>query len=143
MTNSLTDIFPKLTGGNHRVTSPEDCTYNCVAWAAGETDAWWDHLFGYWPGDASRDGSVAAYINLFASLGFELCATPQHEPGFEKITIYGREGGQFTHVAKQLPSGLWTSKLGSLEDIEHRDLASISVPDYGRPIRFLRRLRKN
>ncbi len=139
MANPLTELFPKLKGGNHRVTSPRDCAYNCVAWAAGKTDAWWDHLFGYWPNNASRDGSIAAYADMFASLGFELCATPQYEQGFEKIAIYGGDGGQFTHVARQLSSGLWTSKLGSLEDIEHHDLASISVPDYGRPVRFLRR----
>ena len=139
MTNSLTDIFPKLTRGNHRVTSPKGHTYNCVAWAAGKTDAWWDHLFGFWPDNISRDGSIAAYVDVFVSLGFELCETPQQEPGFEKIAIYGGNAGQFTHVARQLPSGLWTSKLGSLEDIEHQDLASISIPDYGRPARFLRR----
>lgn len=141
MTSPLIDIFPKLTGGNHRVTSPEDRTYNCVAWAAGKTDAWWDHLFGYWPDNASRDGSIAAYVDVFASLGFELCETPHQESGFEKIAIYGSDEGRFTHVARQLPSGLWTSKLGSLEDIEHQDLASISIPDYGHPVRFLRRPR--
>ena len=138
MSPSLDDIFPKLQDGNYNVTSPKDCAYNCVAWAAGETGSWWDHVFGYWPKNARRDGSIAAYVEVFVSLGFEACATPQHEAGFEKIAIYG-VGGQFTHVAKQLPSGSWTSKLGSLEDIEHQDLASISIPDYGRPVQFLRR----
>ena len=141
MAGTLTDIFPQLNAGSHRVTSPRDGAYNCVAWAAGQTDTWWDHLFGYWPNSASRDGSVAAYVDLFASLGFELCETSLHEPGVEKIAIYGKDDGQFTHVARQLPSGLWTSKLGSLEDIEHQDLASVSIPDYGRPVRFLRRPR--
>ena len=141
MSNPLIGIFPKLTGGNHSITSPKDPTYNCVAWAAGKTNAWWDHLYGYWPDNASRDGSIAAYVDMFASLGFELCETPQQELGFEKIAIYGNDEGQFTHVARQLPSGLWTSKLGSLEDIEHQDLASISIPDYGHPVRFLRRTR--
>ena len=82
---------------------PRHCAYNCVAWAAGQTDTWWDHLFGYWPNSASRDGSVAAYAGLFASLGFELCETSLHEPGVEKIAV--------------------------------------SIPDYGRPVRFLRRPR--
>lgn len=136
----LSATFPELNSGNHTVTSPEDCAYNCVAWAAGETGVWWDHLFGYWPSGARRDGSVTAYVDMFVSLGFEPCATPEHERGFEKISVYG-DGGQFTHVARQLPSGLWTSKLGSLEDIEHRDPACISSPAYGQPVRFLRRRR--
>ena len=141
MTHQLVDTFPNLKSGNHKVTSPKDCAYNCVAWAAGETGAWWDHLFGYWPDNARRDGSVAAYVGLFVSLGFELCTTPQHEPLFEKIAIFGGDGGEFTHVARQLASGAWTSKLGSLEDIEHEDLACISIPDYGRPVEYLRRPR--
>ncbi len=134
----ISDVFPKLTGGNYRVTSPKDFSYNCVAWAAGETSAWWDHLGGYWPESVKRDGSIAAYVDVFVSLGFERCATPEHEPGFEKVAVFGN-GGQFTHAARQLPSGLWTSKLGSLEDIEHQDLASVSSPDYGQPVQFLRR----
>lgn len=138
MTSPLSEVFPALEVGNHRVTSPKDCAYNCVAWAMGETGVWWDHLFGYWPPGARRDGSVAAYVGVFVSLGFDPCAAAKHEPGFERIAVFAN-GGQFTHVAKQLPSGLWTSKLGSLEDIEHQDLACISIPDYGRPAQFLRR----
>ena len=138
MTDVLSEIFPKLSGGNFRVTSPKDAAYNCVAWAAGETNAWWDHLDGYWPENIKRGGAVTAYVDVFVSLGFEQCATSEYEPGFEKVAVFGN-GGQFTHAARQLPSGLWTSKLGSLEDIEHQDLASVSIPDYGRPVQFLRR----
>jgi len=31
----------------------------------------------------------------------------------------GEPDGEPTHVARQLPSGRWTSKMGFLEDIEH------------------------
>ena len=141
MAQPLTSIFPKLKSGNYNVTNPKDCAYNCVAWAAGETDVWWDHLDGYWPKSEKRGGSVSAYVDVFVSLGFEVCETPGREPGFEKIAIFGKDDGQFTYVAKQLASGRWTSKLGRLEDIEHHDLASVSIPDYGRPVRFLRRPR--
>ena len=138
MTEAISEIFPKLTRENSRATSPKDPAYNCVAWAAGETRAWWDHLYGYWPENVKREGSIAAYVDVFVLLGFERCATSEYELGFEKIAVFGN-GGQFTHAARQLPSGLWTSKLGSLEDIEHQDLASVSIPDYGRPVQFLRR----
>jgi hypothetical protein len=33
--------FPRLTPGNHRVTSPATPAYNCVAWAAEDTEHWW------------------------------------------------------------------------------------------------------
>ena len=138
MTDALSEIFPKLTKGNSSVTSPKDHAYNCVAWAAGKTDAWWDHLYGYWPENAKQDGSIAAYVGVFMSLGYERCPTSNYEPGFEKLAIFGN-AGQFTHVARQLPSGSWTSKLGSLEDVEHQELASLSIPDYGQPVQFLRR----
>lgn len=29
------DDFPRLTSGNHRITSPATPDYNCIAWAAG------------------------------------------------------------------------------------------------------------
>jgi hypothetical protein len=33
--------FPRLIPLNHRETSPATAAYNCVAWAAGDTDHWW------------------------------------------------------------------------------------------------------
>ena len=47
--------------------------------------------------------------------------------------------GEFTHVALQLPTGRWTSKLGGLEDIEHDTLKALEGIDYGEPVRFMKR----
>ena len=33
--------FPRLTPENHRVTSPAAIDYNCIAWAAGDAESWW------------------------------------------------------------------------------------------------------
>jgi hypothetical protein len=38
-------LVPSLKGKAYTITSPEARTYNCVAWALGETTDWW------WPGD--------------------------------------------------------------------------------------------
>jgi hypothetical protein len=38
-----------------------------------------------------------------------------------------------------LPSGLWTSKMGSGEDIEHETLQVLEGKSYGHPAAFLRR----
>jgi hypothetical protein len=40
------------------------------------------------------------------------------EPGFLKVALYGT-GLTYTHAARQLADGKWTSKLGKGEDIEH------------------------
>ncbi len=142
MPNDLRAWFPKLDSQNHRITSDETPRYNCVAWAANDSSRWWDHVPGYyWPDGLPRDESVEAYVGLFRRLGFELCDNSEPEPGFEKIAVYGK-AGKFSHVARLLESGNWTSKLGTLEDIEHDDLDSLTKDldnSYGQPLVFLRR----
>ena len=56
-----------------------------------------------------------------------------------KIAIYAHDDGQPTHAARQLPDGRWTSKMGHLEDIEHRVVDDVNGPQYGSPVRFMRR----
>ena len=56
---------------------------------------------------------------VFRSLGFVMRDDGDHEIGLEKIALYATDDDEYTHVARQLPSGKWTSKLGGLEDIEH------------------------
>lgn len=80
-------------------------------------------------------------MELFRELGFEESDDSNPEFGFEKIALYAKNG-EFTHVARLLESGNWTSKLGALEDIEHNDLDSLAGDSYGRPLAFLRRPRK-
>ena len=139
MPNDLTSWFPKLNARNHRITSREDPGYNCVAWAACDSKRWWDHSLNYyWPDGVTPGSSVDAYVELFRVLGFEVSDDSKPEPGFEKIALYAKND-EFTHVARLLESGNWTSKLGMLEDIEHNDLESLAGDSYGRPFLFLRR----
>ena len=53
------------------------------------------------------------------------------EPGYEKVCIYTSDDGSPQHVARQLASGTWTSKIGSLEDIEHSTVAALEGKEYG------------
>jgi hypothetical protein len=120
-------LFPRLRGSGYRVTSESDDVYNCVAWAVGVKDKWWwpgDPDRTYWPSDVPRERSVAAFRQLFGTLGFEECADDALEPGFEKVALFVNPLGKPTHAARQLSIGRWTSKLGESEDIEHglRDL---------------------
>lgn len=141
MPNDLRTWFPKLDARNHRMTSREDPGYNCVAWATRDSTRWWDHVCGYWPDGVTQDSSIEAYVDLFRELGFEESDNSEPEPGFEKVALYAR-AGEFTHVARLLESGSWTSKLGVLEDIEHDDLDALADGSYGRPFVFLRKARE-
>ena len=136
--------FPALAHSPYEVTSPAEVDYNCVAWAMGNDSRWWwpdDFNQYFWPAEAPRRATLQAFVQTFTRLGFELCADGSAEPGWEKIAIYAKDDGTPTHVARQLPNGSWTSKLGQLEDIEHQDLDQLSGTHYGRPVRFLRRRR--
>jgi hypothetical protein len=56
----------------------------------------------------------------FQSLGYETCPDGTLEENTDKIAIYVDAYGTPTHVARQLSTGAWTSKLGRSQDIEHR-----------------------
>jgi len=60
------------------------------------------------------------------------------EEGFEKLAIYG-SGLMYTHAARQLPDGRWTSKLGQHEDITHTTTEAIEGSDYGEVVQCMKR----
>ncbi|HUG39902.1 MAG TPA: hypothetical protein VMM12_05430, partial [Longimicrobiales bacterium] len=124
----------------YRLTSPADIAYNCVAWGAGESHRWWEPAAGYyWPPDVPVEATVNAYEAALASLGYVPTASVALEPGIEKVVLYADASGLPTHVARQLPTGRWTSKLGQSVDIEHRNPAALISNDYGRPVLTLAR----
>ena len=70
-------------------------------------------------------------IEAFETLGFERCGDGLLEAGIEKLAVYCSSAGAWTHAARQLPSGAWTSKLGACEDIEHEHPDHLGGSDYG------------
>ncbi len=143
MVEPLHVIFPGLANTSFRVTSAATRDYNCIAWAAGETNRWWwpdpdiDNEAVYWPPNVPREETVEAFVAAFAVVGYEPCVGEEFEPGFEKVALFAKENHP-EHAARQLPSGRWTSKLGFLEDIEH-DLHAVSGAEYGLIVRIMRR----
>lgn len=140
--------FPSLTPTNSEKTSEQRNTYNCIAWAAGETRRWWWPLrlpgVSYWPKGAPREVTIEAFIAAYATCGFIQCANASLEDGTEKIALYAKAGPSGpvpTHAARQLENGEWTSKLGALEDITHTTLDAVSGPLYGVPVAYLSRPR--
>ncbi len=142
--------FPNLFSSGYGKSSDEDFEYNCVAWAAGEenTQEWWDPLaLGpgyYWPNGLQRNTEVDTFVKLYELVGgYVACDHVGLEEGFEKIALYSNAQGEFTHAARQKEDGIWTSKLGDWEDIEHRTLSGLSgnAPAYGSVAKILKRPR--
>lgn len=131
-------LFPKLTKSNHRVTSPPDTDYNCIAWAAGDLRNWWQPG-DYWPKEIPLGaGTPEELESAFEEIGYRPCADASLESGFTKIALYS-DGEYYTHAARQLPNGNWTSKLGYEEDIEHNEPADVAGGYYGEVFRFMKR----
>jgi hypothetical protein len=124
--------FPRLNHTNYEIKSPATPAYNCIAWAADSTDRpWWPLRPGWhWPPAVVSHETLDAFISAFATLGYEPCDSPVLERGYEKIAVYA-DGVVPKHAARQLPSGAWTSKLGSEEDIEHAALDLLEGAWYG------------
>ena len=133
--------FPALAADEgFAITSPPDKSYNCVAWAADDDSRWWEPgcLDAYWPANALHENSVAGLATAFESLGYEECSTADHEPGYEKVALYGTGNDEYTHAAKQVGLNRWSSKIGELEDISH-SLHGLVSGAYGTVMRLMRR----
>jgi hypothetical protein len=133
-----TPDFPKLTADNHRITSPATTDHNCIAWSAGDMTRWWQPGV-YWPVSVENFG-LEALEAAFRSLGYERCSDGSCEEGFDKVALY-TQGDFYTHAARQLSSGKWTSKFGKLEDIEHDTPDDVAGGIYGDLAAFMRRPR--
>lgn len=123
--------FPNLIQGeNFEYTSQHTDEYNCVAWATEITNKWIQFIYDE---HGNYDINAVRYIRYFSELGFVETENIAVENAV-KIAIYADSDNNFTHVARQLRSGKWTSKIGDWEDIEHRDLQDIAGGAYGKPI---------
>jgi hypothetical protein len=149
----IKQAFPKLKDGEFEKTSKCDPRYNCFAHAAQEHKRKWEpvpieHASNdrYWPLDKPRNLTVQAFIKAFETLGYEPYHSSELEEGYEKVAIYitkkgsiGVPKGGTTHMARQLPCGKWTSKLGNEWDICHDKLEGLHGKQYGVVKQILRR----
>jgi hypothetical protein len=146
MRELIQQLFPRLNTSSFEITSARDHRYNCVAWAAGDTRRWWwpaEAAFSFWPAGVEREESIAGFVRAFGTLGYELTSSGDPHPDFEKLAIFASGDGVPTHMARQLPNGPWTSKLGALEDITHMDVTGLAGTDYGDVTVFLQRRRSS
>jgi hypothetical protein len=140
--------FPDLRASGYRVTSQASAVPNCIGWALNDKTHYWDPLLTgfmggyYWPDGLPRDDRVETWRTLFELFGYRQSPGPALEVGVEKIAIYGDASGDAHHVARQLPSGAWTSKLGQDKDIEHQAPDALAGNLYGRVVAFMERPRR-
>jgi hypothetical protein len=132
--------FPGLVSG-YTKTSDYDPHYNCIAHAAGESDVWWEPVQGrYWPSRIRRDYSIEALQAAFQTRGYAVCASGDLESNMEKVALFMDAAGEYSHAARQLVDGSWTSKIGKNEDISH-DLRQLEGDEYGRIVAYMSRPR--
>ena len=131
--------FPRLTDQNHRITSPPTTDYNCIAWSVENTKRWWQPGV-YWPIPADQEEcGLGNLVEALRSLGFAECDDGMLEEGFDKVALYGSGSFLYTHAARQLRSGKWTSKLGRSEDVEHDSPEDLAGGVYGEVHQYMRR----
>jgi hypothetical protein len=127
-------------------TPPVPFGYNCIAFAAGCTDrCWWPHpnkFLYYWPPHLSREApeleTVNNFIKAFEWKGYRVCKDGKFKKGVEKVVIFAKNNHP-KHAARQLDSGRWISKCGSLEDIQHETLTAVQGQIYGTAHTFMHR----
>jgi hypothetical protein len=136
--------FPGLRSTPWEITSRKTQRYNCIAWAAGETAIRWDLVQGaHWPQGVKKRLGIAYLIAAYMTVGFEVCSDAEatYDPDFDTIVVY-QQSGDWTHAAKLLSNGMWSSKLGDGEDISHATPDALNCPSYGTPFRFMRRKKR-
>lgn len=132
-------LYPKLNAQDGHVTSPDTVFNNCFAWAAGDKVNRWEISRPHVWFTASKAETVENYLENYGYVGFEETDSCDYEEGFEKIALYVDKTGEPQHAARLLDNGSWTSKLGNLEDIEHKTLECIECDVYGIATTFLKR----
>ena len=142
-------LFPNLNATGETITSKIDPNYNCIAWAFGDTENWWEP-WGLilpsafppyrWPDNLAHDNTLDTYIDFYRAHGFQVSDSEEYEDGYEKIALYVNKD-EVCHAARQLRDGIWTSKLGDKEDIKHglRDLEGSGEFRYGFVSAFMKR----
>lgn len=141
--------FPCLAGSAYQITSCPADEPNCIGFALNDGHCW-DPLglapgthFYHWLDDLPPNFKVETILELFSRHRFSECSDGTLEHGYEKVALYySVRELEVTHVARQLPDGRWTSKLGSGEDIEHNDLSALEGDEgdcYGTVVKYMRK----
>lgn len=129
----VNQLFPKIKD-NFKLLTKADKSYNCIGWACGDTKRfWWPEEDSFWPRDVQREATVDAFDELFLDhLQGQETIDENFEDGYQKLALYTEGEHEPTHLARLMPDGTWTSKLGKDPIIEHKTLDEMDDGLYGR-----------
>jgi hypothetical protein len=123
----LPQLFPKLAHSTWKIRGGPMGRYNCIAWAAGDTKRhWWPGVApqSFWPnGDPTP--TLNNFIQAYSTLGYAPCnMDSSNDPSIKKITIYTKSNmamrlDEVQHASLQRITGVWSSKLGPWELVDH------------------------
>jgi hypothetical protein len=138
-------FFPNLKEESFEITSSSTKRYNCLAWALGDAERWWQpSVLGgyYWLPGVTFAWTLEAAHEIFQMHGFEKTSDQNHEPSYERVAVYA-SGTNLKHFARQLPNGEWTSKLGPEQDISHPTAEALEGNVYGKVVFLYKRKLRN
>jgi hypothetical protein len=134
--------FPALAGKDYGL-SDEDFNHNCLAFALGDVNNWWEPPHGhgrYWPPGFSEDVSVKTVEAIIRTHGFTEEISKDTPPETDAVAIFAI-GDEWTHFAR-FSEGAWASKLGEGHDVAGVALDDLVVDAYGTVTKILRRPRQ-
>ena len=146
----LFQAFPKLLHDiGFKVTSKATPDYNCIAWACNYSERWIQPPYlgrpnldcvVWWPPEVPEGLEIDSLIKVFEFHGYSQCDSGEHENGYRKVALYYDEKTkEWTHAARELLNGCWTSKLGEYIDIQHGSPKTIENDDYGKVYCFMKK----
>lgn len=141
----IEQAFPGLRGTAWAIKSRYTKRYNCLAWAAREKHRRWDTSNAYWPAGVSRLSGFAYLVGAFQAEGFSVCnksACQKYDQNYDSIVLY-QLNVRGTHAARLLHNGMWSSKLGDAEDIQHQTPEAVGGTIYGQPSVYMKRKRSS
>jgi len=129
--------------GEWSITGDANENYNCISWSVGITDewTWWD--VDQYPKFGDQDGilEVSDFDGFYDYYGYE--PSTKAEAG---IQLYKKPGAEeptnpdgITHAARETDYGMWESKCGAWEKIDHmRDALNDTseTASYGEHFRY-------
>jgi len=58
----IEENFPSLLSSGYDITSPATKEYNCIAWAAGDSEAWWwPNKDCFWSSEIPQEENMKDY----------------------------------------------------------------------------------
>lgn len=140
-----------LTGkrNQYQIRSPRDDHYNCFGFAVNDLHHWWEPLdyksarYTWCTVPTKEEPTIRNYIRCLNRLGFKRVFFPYiskpNPKEYRIVALYSKDKKFFEHISYQDKDGVWKSKCGGWEDIEHQESTTINE-DYGIPIAIFKRL---